>query len=96
MDAQYATLLVALWEPRHAPSDSWPTPASEPPLIWRRGEIIKPRVEGVPIGLLEDREYEQLELTMRAGGSHRVLFRRRGRSAQRQGRGFPAGVSRGC
>ena len=33
---------------------------AEPPLIWRRGEFIKPRVEGVPIGLLEDREYERV------------------------------------
>jgi sigma-B regulation protein RsbU (phosphoserine phosphatase) len=40
---------------------------ASPPLIWRRGEIIKPEVEGVPIGLLEDREYEQIELMLEPG-----------------------------
>jgi sigma-B regulation protein RsbU (phosphoserine phosphatase) len=33
---------------------------AEPPFIYRNGEIIKPRTEGVPIGLLEDREYDEV------------------------------------
>ena len=33
---------------------------AEPPLICRDGEIIKPKVEGVPAGLLDDREYEEV------------------------------------
>jgi sigma-B regulation protein RsbU (phosphoserine phosphatase) len=33
---------------------------AEPPLICRAGEIIKPRVEGVPAGLLDNREYEEV------------------------------------
>ncbi len=71
VEAQYATLLVAQWEPatrRLLMANA----GSEPPLIWRRGELIKPRVEGVPIGLLEDREYEQLELTMEP--EDRIVF----------------------
>ncbi len=71
VEAQYATLLVAQWEPatrRLVMANA----GSEPPLIWRRGELIKPRVEGVPIGLLEDREYEQLELTMEP--EDRIVF----------------------
>jgi sigma-B regulation protein RsbU (phosphoserine phosphatase) len=30
------------------------------PLICRDGQIHKPRVEGVPLGLLEDREYDEV------------------------------------
>jgi sigma-B regulation protein RsbU (phosphoserine phosphatase) len=71
VEAQYATLLVAQWDPatrRLLMANA----GAEPPLIWRRGELIKPRVEGVPIGLLEDREYEQLELTMQP--EDRIVF----------------------
>jgi sigma-B regulation protein RsbU (phosphoserine phosphatase) len=32
----------------------------EPPLICREGEIIKPKVEGVPAGLLDNREYDEV------------------------------------
>jgi phosphoserine phosphatase RsbU/P len=71
VEAQYATLLVAQWDPatRHL---LMANAGAEPPLIWRRGELIKPRVEGVPIGLLEDREYEQLELAMQP--EDRIVF----------------------
>src|ERR1700758_5523759 len=33
-----------------------------PPLLCRAGEIISTWAEGVPIGLLEDREYEQVPI----------------------------------
>jgi len=33
---------------------------AEPPLICREGNIIKPKVEGVPAGLLDDREYDEV------------------------------------
>ena len=33
---------------------------AEPPLICREGAIIKPKVEGVPAGLLDDREYDEV------------------------------------
>jgi len=59
VDAQYATLLVLLWEPR-AGRFTLCNAGSEAPLIYRRGEILTPQVEGVPIGLLEDREYEEV------------------------------------
>jgi sigma-B regulation protein RsbU (phosphoserine phosphatase) len=63
VDAQYATLLVAQWEPATRKM-LFANAGAEPPLICRRGEIIKPRLEGVPIGLLEDREYEEVEITL--------------------------------
>jgi sigma-B regulation protein RsbU (phosphoserine phosphatase) len=66
VDAQYATLLVAQWEPASRRM-LFANAGAEPPLICRGGEILKPRVEGVPIGLLEDREYEELEFIMQPG-----------------------------
>jgi sigma-B regulation protein RsbU (phosphoserine phosphatase) len=31
-----------------------------PPTIWREGEIIDPILEGVPLGLLDDRDYDEI------------------------------------
>ncbi len=59
VDAQYATLLVMLWEPSSCKL-TMANAGAEPPLVCRGGEIIKPHVEGVPIGLLDDREYEEM------------------------------------
>jgi len=61
VDAQYATLLVALWQPalrRFVLS----TAGSAPPLMLRNGQIIETRIEGVPIGLLDGREYDEVTL----------------------------------
>ncbi len=71
VDAQYATLLVALWEHR-ARRLTLCNAGAEPPFIHRRGEIIKPKVEGVPIGLLEGREYEEVVLDLEIGDT--ILF----------------------
>ena len=59
VDAQYATLTLALWEPRLRQFKIC-NAGAQPPLIYRRGEIIKPHSEGVPIGLLDDREYDEV------------------------------------
>ncbi|HVO96852.1 MAG TPA: GAF domain-containing SpoIIE family protein phosphatase [Bryobacteraceae bacterium] len=59
VDAQYATLTLALWEPR-LKQFKFCNAGAEPPLIYRKGEIIKPYSEGVPIGLLEDRQYDEV------------------------------------
>jgi sigma-B regulation protein RsbU (phosphoserine phosphatase) len=40
---------------------------SLPPMICRNGEILKIRVEGVPLGLLESREYEEVEFQAQPG-----------------------------
>ncbi|HLX43996.1 MAG TPA: SpoIIE family protein phosphatase [Bryobacteraceae bacterium] len=71
VDAQYATLLVALWEPRSR-LFTLCNAGAEPPMIFRNGEIIKPKAEGVPIGLLEDREYEEIEFQTEVGDT--ILF----------------------
>jgi len=58
VDAQYATLQVLLWDSNKRKL-TISNAGSEPVIICREGKIIKPRVEGVPIGLLDDREYEE-------------------------------------
>ncbi len=58
VDAQYATLLVMLWDSKSRKM-TMANAGSEPPLICRKGEILNPRIEGVPVGLLDDREYEE-------------------------------------
>jgi phosphoserine phosphatase RsbU/P len=65
-DAQYVTLLVLLWD---APTRmlQMANAGGVPPLICRNGELIKPRVEGVPLGLLDDREYEEVRLETQPG-----------------------------
>ncbi len=71
VEAQYATLLVALWQPG-ARKLRMANAGAAPPLVYRRGEILKPEIEGVPIGLLEDREYEEMDLALEPGDS--ILF----------------------
>jgi sigma-B regulation protein RsbU (phosphoserine phosphatase) len=59
VEARYVTMLVMLWHPqtRHIEMSN---AGSLPPMICRGGEIIKLRVEGVPLGLLPDRDYEEI------------------------------------
>ncbi len=71
VDAQYATLLVAQWEPESRRL-LIANAGAEPPMVFRRGHIIKPVVEGVPIGLLEDREYDEVAVPLEHGDT--VLF----------------------
>jgi sigma-B regulation protein RsbU (phosphoserine phosphatase) len=66
VDAQYATLLVLLWESQSR-KFTFGNAGAELPLVFRRGEVIKPRVEGVPIGLLEETEYEEIVFSAEPG-----------------------------
>ncbi len=66
VDAQYVTLALLSWEPtsrRFVMANA----GAVPPLVCRNGEIVKLRVEGVPAGLLEDREYEEVVLNAEPG-----------------------------
>jgi len=66
VEAQYATLLIALWQPasrRFLLSNA----GAAPPLILRKGEILETKIEGVPIGLLDDRKYDEVELPAEPG-----------------------------
>ncbi len=59
VEARYATLLVLLWDPetRHM---TMANAGALPPMICRGGDILNLRVEGVPLGLLDAREYEEV------------------------------------
>lgn len=60
VDAQYATLLLLMWESQ-AKILTIANAGALPPTICRAGEMIDPRIEGVPLGLLDDREYDQVQ-----------------------------------
>jgi phosphoserine phosphatase RsbU/P len=72
VEARYVTLLVILWHP-HSRQMSMSNAGALPPLVVRNGEPVKIRVEGVPLGLLEDREYEDSTFQTQPGDTI-VLF----------------------
>ena len=66
VDAQYVTLLLMLWDYSKR-RFTMANAGAIPPMICRNGEIIQPRVEGVPVGLLEDREYDEITFDAQPG-----------------------------
>lgn len=66
VEARYVTLLVLLWNPE-AREIVMANAGALPPMICRDGEIQKLRVEGVPLGLLDSREYEEVTFAARPG-----------------------------
>jgi phosphoserine phosphatase RsbU/P len=66
VEARYVTLLVMLWHP-HSLRFEMANAGAIPPMVCRNGEILKLRVEGVPLGLLPNREYEEVPFQAYAG-----------------------------
>jgi len=66
VDAQYVVLTLALWESRNCRL-VMANAGGIPPMICRAGEILKLRVEGVPLGLLDDREYDEVAFEAQPG-----------------------------
>jgi sigma-B regulation protein RsbU (phosphoserine phosphatase) len=66
IEAQYVTLMVLVWE-RAKQRFVIANAGAAAPIICRKGEILKPRVEGVPAGLLDNREYEELIFEVQPG-----------------------------
>jgi phosphoserine phosphatase RsbU/P len=66
VDAQYVTLLLMLWDYSKR-RFTMANAGAIPPMICRKGEIIQPHVEGVPVGLLEDREYDEVVFEAQPG-----------------------------
>jgi sigma-B regulation protein RsbU (phosphoserine phosphatase) len=66
VDAQYATLSLISWDSR-ALRFTVTSAGTLPPLICRRGTISEIRAEGVPIGLLDDQEYEEVRFDAEHG-----------------------------
>jgi len=66
VEARYVTLLVLVWHP-HSLQFAMANAGALPPMICRDGEILKFRVEGVPLGLLPDRDYEEISFQAQTG-----------------------------
>lgn len=66
VEARYVTLLVLLWTPATR-EIVMANAGALPPMICRAGEILKLRVEGVPLGLLDSREYEEVTFAAHPG-----------------------------
>lgn len=66
VEARYVTLLVMLWHP-HSRHFSMANAGALPPMVCRAGQILKVRVEGVPPGLLPERDYEEVTLHTQPG-----------------------------
>jgi phosphoserine phosphatase RsbU/P len=66
VDSRYVTLGVLLWDPStHQIVMS--NAGAIPPMVCRGAEILKLRVEGVPLGLLESRDYEEVTFQAQPG-----------------------------
>jgi sigma-B regulation protein RsbU (phosphoserine phosphatase) len=66
VEGRYVTLLLVLWHP-HSMSFTMANAGGDPPMVCRDRDIIKFHVEGVPLGLLPDREYEEKVFDARQG-----------------------------
>jgi phosphoserine phosphatase RsbU/P len=66
VEARYVTLCVLRWD-LAARTFVMANAGALPPMICRNGEILKIRVEGVPVGLLESRDYEELVFQAQSG-----------------------------
>ncbi|MBZ5582714.1 MAG: GAF domain-containing protein [Acidobacteriia bacterium] len=66
VEARYVTLFVMLWDAA-AHRMIMANAGAVPPMICRGGDILNIRVEGVPLGLLDAREYEETVLQAQPG-----------------------------
>lgn len=66
VEARYVSLLVLSWDPSTR-QFVMANAGAMPPIICRGGEILKPRVEGVPLGLLDSRQYEEVTFQAEPG-----------------------------
>lgn len=66
VETKYVTLLIALWDPQ-TKTLSMTNAGNTLPLVCRGGQIITPRAEGIPVGLLDDVKYDELVFQAQAG-----------------------------
>jgi sigma-B regulation protein RsbU (phosphoserine phosphatase) len=66
VDAQYVTLLLMYWN-KQRKQLILTNAGSLPPLVCRGGDRIRITAEGVPLGLLEDREYDEVSVPLEKG-----------------------------
>jgi sigma-B regulation protein RsbU (phosphoserine phosphatase) len=66
VEGRYLTLLLMLWDPGTR-SFTMASAGGSPPMICREGKIINPHAEGVPLGLLADRDYDEVRFEAQSG-----------------------------
>ena len=66
VEARYVTLFVLLWDPATRQM-VMANAGALPPMICRGSDILKVRAEGVPIGLLDSREYDEVAFQAQPG-----------------------------
>jgi len=66
VESRYVTLCVMLWDPASR-QIVMANAGALPPMICRGSDILKVRVEGVPLGLLDSREYEEVPFQTQPG-----------------------------
>jgi sigma-B regulation protein RsbU (phosphoserine phosphatase) len=66
VEARFVTMLLMLWHP-HSREFHMANAGGNPPMICRQGEMVKLKIEGVPLGLLPDREYDEVCFQARPG-----------------------------
>ena len=84
VEGRYVALMLMLWHP-HSSSFTVANAGASPPMMLRNGEIHKMDVEGVPLGLLPERDYDQRNFHVTSGDIV-VLFWRTRRSRRGGGR----------
>ena len=72
VDAQYVTLTLMYWNTQSA-NLILSNAGALPPMICRDGERIRVTAEGIPLGLLENRDYDEVTVKTKKGDTI-VLF----------------------
>ncbi len=86
--AQYATLIGILWR-ASSKTITIANAGAIPPFIIRRKKILQPKIAGVPIGLLDERDYEEMNVHLKSGDV--VIIISDGFQDQRNDQGIPYG-----
>jgi sigma-B regulation protein RsbU (phosphoserine phosphatase) len=66
VEGRYVTLLIVLWH-AYSQTMTMSNAGSSPPMVCRDRDILNVQVEGVPLGLLPDREYDEVIFQAREG-----------------------------
>ncbi|MFN7934216.1 MAG: GAF domain-containing protein [Bryobacteraceae bacterium] len=66
VETKYVTLLLMQWNSKRK-TFRMTNAGNSPPMVSRGDKILYPKVEGIPVGLLEDRPYDELEFQAEAG-----------------------------
>jgi sigma-B regulation protein RsbU (phosphoserine phosphatase) len=66
IEGRYVTLLIVLWHP-HSREFTISNAGGLPPMVCRGSDVLKVQAQGVPLGLLPNREYEEVMFQAQEG-----------------------------